>query len=170
MRPHLASYGPQLRRKVDGGIWRSRLRGYVAEDELMTFMQNSLANEERLRVIIGLRKVLEMCLHVPKGQHGNVCRLVCDLDDKAFECPGLGRSSDQEVTYEAPYFAQVPCIIFAEPTSEVVGNTDVVRIYPEVLECDVYGEEGRGEEEAEQEGMRHVLRRLGRRGHAVGDV
>lgn len=56
---------------------------------------------------------------------------------------------------EAPDFAQLMGVENAEPTGEVVGDSDVVRIEHEVTEGDMDREEGGGEEEPQEQGMRH---------------
>lgn len=49
--------------------------------------------------------------------------------------------------YEAPHFAEVLGIELPEAPGEVVRDSDVVRIDPEVLKSDMNGEEGGREEE-----------------------
>ena len=57
--------------------------------------------------------------------------------------------------YEAPYFPQLLGIKFPETPRQVVGYSDVVRVYSEVLKCNMYRKERRREEETEEESMRH---------------
>jgi len=56
---------------------------------------------------------------------------------------------------EAPDVAQLVGVKTAEPTGEVVGDSDVVCIEHEVSEGDMDGEEGGGEEEPQEQGMGH---------------
>jgi hypothetical protein len=51
---------------------------------------------------------------------------------------------------------------FPEPAGEIVGDSNIVRIYCEVSQSDMDGEEGGGEKEAEEETMAgHELSSLG---------
>ena len=59
------------------------------------------------------------------------------------------------VPYKAPYVPQFLDVEFFESPGQVVGDSNVVRIDPEVLKGDMDREERRREEEAEKEGMRH---------------
>lgn len=43
--------------------------------------------------------------------------------------------------YKTPYFPKLPCIQFSQPPRQIVSDTYVVRIDPEVLEGDMNREE-----------------------------
>lgn len=63
---------------------------------------------------------------------------------------GLAHAPDK-----APNVAQLVGVKLAEPSGEVVGDSDVVCIEHEVSEGDMDGEEGGGEEEPQEQGMGH---------------
>ena len=56
---------------------------------------------------------------------------------------------------EAPDVAQLVGVEICESASEVVSDSDVVRIEHEVSEGDMDGEEGGREKETQQQRMRH---------------
>lgn len=55
--------------------------------------------------------------------------------------------------YETPDIGELVYVEVLEAVGEVVGDADVVCIEEEILEGDMDGEEGGGEEETEKEGM-----------------